>query len=519
VRRRLLLTGALVALVLAAVTTPAQGSWPGTNKQILFSACPDENCTYVNVATLDPATGATVPLTGTTASNESFDDAVSSADGQRIAYRHSLPAGDCAIGVMNPDGTGQTDISLPPSGACDDYPSFSPDRTKIVFQRSQAASLRILIMDANGSNQLPLTAGPNDDRPTFSPDGTKVAFDRTVAGVSRIWVMAPDGSGQAPLSSGTHDFEPDFSPDGAQITFFTGFGSEDRRLWVMDANGANQHPLRDPGAGISEAEPVFSPDGTKITFEQVSSTFNGPFPLVQINADGTNRVQLTPDNSFAYRPFWQPGPPGVASPPTLSGKAQNGRTLTASAGPSVGGGVTSFQWERCNRSGGGCSDIPGALTARARPAASSSSYKLTSADIGHSIRVRQTQTGAPGSSSSDSAPTRAVAPNPAACSNLFAGTVKKDVFRGTRGGDRFSGLAGNDVIAGRGRADCLSGGKGKDKLTGGKGKDKVSGGAGNDTINVADGKRDRVNCGKGKDTVRADKKDKLRGCERVIRTR
>jgi RTX calcium-binding nonapeptide repeat (4 copies)/WD40-like Beta Propeller Repeat len=516
-----------VALACAAIATPAKAAWPGTNQKLLTSACPDKYCDYTNIITVDPATGATVPLTATTTSGEIYDDAVSSADGRRFAYEHRLPSGTCAIGVMNADGTGQTDISHPPTGVCDDYPAFSPDGTKILFQRREAGQVRILIMDADGANQRPLTAGPDDDRPTFSPDGTKIAFDRTVGGVSRIWTMAADGTGQAPLSTGAKDYEPDFSPDGAKVAFHRIVANNDRRVWVVDANGANEHQLRDPGSGISEAEAVFSPDGTKITFEQFSSTFDGPFPLVQVNAaDGTGRAQLTPDNSFDYRPSWQPGPPAVSSPPTVSGEAQNGQMLTAGAGATVGGGSTSFQWERCDGSGGHCSDISGAQA---------TSYELAPADIGHSLRVRQTQTGAPGSSSAESAPTGVVAPDPAACSNVFAGTAAKDVFRGTGGGDLFSGRASGDVISGGRGVDCLSGGPGKDKLsgggagdrlsggagpdklTGGKGKDKLSGGPGNDTADVADGKRDRVNCGKGEDTVRADTKDKLRGCERVAR--
>jgi hypothetical protein len=46
-----------------------------------------------------------------------------------------------------------------------------------------------------------------------------------------------------------------------------------------------------------------------------------------------------------------------------------------------------------------------------------------------------------------------------------------------------------------------------------------SGASGNDKINVANGKKDSVNCGKGRDSVRADRVDKLTGCERVRRRR
>lgn len=504
-----------VALACATLANPAKAAWPGTNQKLLFSACPAHNCDYVNINVLDPSTGATVPLTATTTSGEDYNDAVSSADGRRLAYQHCLPSGTCSIGVMNADGTGQTDISQPPTGARDDYPTFSPDGARIVFQRHEGSQFRIWIMDANGANHRPLTVGPDDEHPTFSPDGTRIAFDRTIAGVNRIWTMAPDGSGPAPLSTGAKDEEPDFSPDGTKLVFHRTLANDDRRIWVIDANGAKEHQLRDPGSGISEIEPVFSPDGTRITFEWTKSTFDGPFPLAQVNAaDGTNLVPVTPDNTFNYRSSWQPGPPAVSSPPSVSGTARNGQALTAVAGATVGGGGTSFQWERCNASGASCLDIPGAQTA----GAGATSYGLASADIGHTLRVRQTQTGAPGSSSGESVPTAVVAPNPAACSNVFAGTPGKDDFKGTAGGDRFAGGAARDLISGGRGADCLSGGRGRDKLSGGRGKDKLSGGAGSDTINVADGKRDRVNCGKGNDTVRADRVDRLRNCERVKRT-
>jgi Ca2+-binding RTX toxin-like protein len=58
---------------------------------------------------------------------------------------------------------------------------------------------------------------------------------------------------------------------------------------------------------------------------------------------------------------------------------------------------------------------------------------------------------------------------------------------------------------------------GDDSLCGGPGNDVLEGGAGMDRINVKDGKRDRVDCGPGRDTVTVDTKDRLRHCERTRR--
>jgi hypothetical protein len=150
------------------------------------------------------------------------------------------------------------------------------------------------------------------------------------------------------------------------------------------------------------------------------------------------------------------------------------------------------------------------------------------------------------------------------CTNIIRGTRDDDVLRGTAFGDRLVGADGDDLLKGQGAGDCLeggtgddvldggdgndrlagssgrdrlSGGTGDDKLTGGKGNDRLTGGqgndtfspgsgravvnagSGNDTINSVDGVRETIDCGAGKDTVRADPRDSLKHCEKVTRRR
>jgi Ca2+-binding RTX toxin-like protein len=76
-------------------------------------------------------------------------------------------------------------------------------------------------------------------------------------------------------------------------------------------------------------------------------------------------------------------------------------------------------------------------------------------------------------------------------------------------GDTLSGGAGNDHVIG---------GFGADRITGGAGLDRISGGDANDTIGARDGRRDKVRCGAGRDSVTADRRDSVsRDCERVRR--
>jgi plastocyanin/Ca2+-binding RTX toxin-like protein len=93
------------------------------------------------------------------------------------------------------------------------------------------------------------------------------------------------------------------------------------------------------------------------------------------------------------------------------------------------------------------------------------------------------------------------------------GGAGNDKLTGDAGNDRLTGGPGNDKLVGGAGNDKLVGGAGNDTLIGGKGKDSFSGGSGNDTINSRDGIAETVNCGAGKDKVKADKKDKLHACE------
>jgi Ca2+-binding RTX toxin-like protein len=94
-----------------------------------------------------------------------------------------------------------------------------------------------------------------------------------------------------------------------------------------------------------------------------------------------------------------------------------------------------------------------------------------------------------------------------------------DAICGGAGDDHLNGGAGNDVLRGEAGDDSLSGGPGNDVLTGGSGRDSLRGGSDRDRIRARDGRRDRVTCGTGNDTVIADRSDSVsRDCEHVARS-
>jgi hypothetical protein len=111
-----------------------------------------------------------------------------------------------------------------------------------------------------------------------------------------------------------------------------------------------------------------------------------------------NSVGTVQQGSFATNTVVTPA---NTAAPTISGTPQAGDTLSESHGSWLPTNSTlAYQWESCDTSGAGCSPIPGATA---------QTYKLTPADVGHTVAVQETgsQNGA-SSSPAASAPTAVV---------------------------------------------------------------------------------------------------------------
>jgi hypothetical protein len=120
------------------------------------------------------------------------------------------------------------------------------------------------------------------------------------------------------------------------------------------------------------------------------------FRVTATNSDGstTKASNATPAITAA-----QQGPPNT-QPPTISGQAVVGQTLTANPGTWTGSGITyTYAWSRCDTAGANCAAIGGATA---------TTYKLVDADAGHTIRVKVTAKNASGENSVTSAQTATV---------------------------------------------------------------------------------------------------------------
>ena len=142
-----------------------------------------------------------------------------------------------------------------------------------------------------------------------------------------------------------------------------------------------------PGA-ISNQYTLTQPDVGRRMLVNVTAT----------NAAGSSSAQASTDVVQAQGT----GPQNTA-PPTISGTPTEGQTLTSTNGTWTGTQpiTFSYQWLRCDRNGGACANIGGATA---------QTYRLTSADVGNTIRVRVTARNEAGSSDATSAPSAVVQP-------------------------------------------------------------------------------------------------------------
>src|SRR5206468_3786453 len=98
--------------------------------------------------------------------------------------------------------------------------------------------------------------------------------------------------------------------------------------------------------------------------------------------------------------------PANTSPPTISGTAKVGETLTAQNGAWENNPTAfQYQWLRCNASGASCVNVANGTQ---------KIYTLVGADAGHTIRVEVTAVNADGATPARSNPTAVVASNASA---------------------------------------------------------------------------------------------------------
>jgi TolB protein len=134
---------------------------------------------------------------------------------------------------------------------------------------------------------------------------TQIAFISSRTGSKEVWVMDYDGANQHPLTSlRTISLMPRWSPDASRIAFtcyqpYNRVVTAQICMYSMDAGKVVSFP-RFPG---TNSAPAWSPDGSQIIFS--SSMASNP-ELYVTDASGGKPKRLTFSNGGSTSPTWNP---------------------------------------------------------------------------------------------------------------------------------------------------------------------------------------------------------------------
>jgi len=272
-------------------------------------------------------------------------EAYFSGDGKQLIFQSKRETRECdQIYVMNADGSNVHMVSTGMGKTTCSY--FFPDGKRILYSSTHLGakacpprvdyskgyawpiypSFDIFTAPPDGSALKQLTKTPGyDAEATISVDGKKIVFTSMRDGDLDLYTMDANGKNVRRLTTELgYDGGAFFSADGKQIVFrsyhpqtpeeiarYKKKLAEDLieptvfEIWIMNADGTNKRQVTK--LGKASFAPYFFPDGKRIIF---ASNVNDPkgrdFDLYTIKTDGSGLERITFNDSFDGFPMFTP---------------------------------------------------------------------------------------------------------------------------------------------------------------------------------------------------------------------
>jgi TolB protein len=272
-------------------------------------------------------------------------EAYFNGDGRQLIFQSKRDGRECdQIYTMSANGSDVRMISTGGGRTTCSY--FFPHKPRVLYSSTHMASSQcpprpdysrgyvwpiyssydIFTARPDGSDLKRLTSTPGyDAEATISTDGRKIVFTSMRDGDLDIYTMDADGKNVRRLTTELgYDGGPFFSADGKQIVYRAFHPQKPEEIarykqkltenlieptvfeiWVMNADGTNKRQVTNLKA--ASFAPYFFPDGTRIIF---ASNVNDPkgrnFDLYMVKTDGSGLEQITFNETFDGFPMFSP---------------------------------------------------------------------------------------------------------------------------------------------------------------------------------------------------------------------
>ena len=221
------------------------------------------------------------------------------------------------------------------------------------------------------------------------------AIALVLGGIAVLAIVVPTGFG-AQQAIPANTAQPTISGTTAQGQTLTATAG----TWSNSPTSFAYQWMRCPASGgAADASDCAAIGGATTTSYVVAAGDVGSRFRIRVTATNDDGPATAASNATDLVTATAPGPPNT-QPPTISGQAVVGQTLTATQGTWTGTGLTfAYQWRRCDTAGAQCADISGATA---------TTYALVAADSGRTVRVEVTAKNATGETTIASAQTAVV---------------------------------------------------------------------------------------------------------------
>jgi Tol biopolymer transport system component len=228
-----------------------------------------------------------------------------------------------AIFLVNPDGTGERQVTHPPAGFVDAQfgpPSFAPDGSKLVFTRSSRRGNDTLwTVDVGNGRERRLISDRKrgSDHGVYSPDGRRIAFALIEGPLKHndlrvsLKVVAADGG--RPRRLVDLDYKGDlgriaWAPNGRRIVYEVARRDAGHALFVIASRGGHPHRIGPWRRNVEFNTLDWSPDGRLllIQFLPLDSSFGGDYYTLRPDGSGLHRLTHFGSKATTGAAGWSP---------------------------------------------------------------------------------------------------------------------------------------------------------------------------------------------------------------------